>query len=58
MSPEQVKKLQKLRVVFENGYATTSDIKELSELLTLINHRVNDDELEQTQLTIQSSIQF
>ncbi|MCJ8321105.1 MAG: hypothetical protein MJK12_15810 [Colwellia sp.] len=58
MSPEQLNKLQKLRAVFENGYATTSDIKELSELLTLINHRVNDDDLETTQLTIQSAIQF
>jgi len=58
MSPEQLKKLQNLRAVFENGYATTSDIKELSELLTLINYRENDDDYEKTQLTLQSSIQF
>jgi len=52
MSPDQLKKLQELRKVFENGIASPSDIKELSELLTLINFREDKEPFEGTQLNI------
>ncbi len=52
MSPEQLKKLQELRNVFENGIASPTDIKELSDLLTLINYRDDDEPFEPTQLNL------
>ncbi|MFT5757982.1 MAG: phage terminase large subunit-like protein [Alteromonadaceae bacterium] len=37
MSPEQLRTLQKLSRLFEDGCAGPSQIKQLSELLTTIN---------------------
>jgi len=37
MSPEQLRTLQKLSHLFENGRAGPSQIKQLSELLATIN---------------------
>ncbi len=37
MTPSQAKKLRVLRVLFKEGKASPQDIKELSELLALIN---------------------
>ena len=54
MSPEQLQQLQKLRASFESGFATSADIKELSELLTLINHRHEDETFHKTQLDFNS----
>lgn len=39
MSPEQFKVLQKLRQLFEEGRANPNHIKQLSELLSLINQQ-------------------
>lgn len=38
MSPEQLKTLQKLSQLFEEGIAGPSQIQQLSELLSAINH--------------------
>ncbi|GAA5132308.1 hypothetical protein [Thalassotalea piscium] len=38
MSPEQLKQLQKLSQLFEEGSAGSEQIKELSELLAEVNH--------------------
>jgi hypothetical protein len=53
MSPEQLKKLQHLRDAFENGRASNQEIKELSELLTLINQSNDDDLFKETNLASQ-----
>ena len=45
MSPEQLMKLQKLSQVFEEGAAGPQQIKELSELLSEINHLDEDGAL-------------
>jgi len=39
MSPEQLKTLQKLSQLFEEGRAGPTQIKQLSELLALINRQ-------------------
>jgi len=54
MSPEQLKKLQYLRYVFESGRASNQEITELSELLTLINQSNGDDLFKETNLASQS----
>jgi len=38
MSPEQLKKLQRLSQLFQDGLAGPDQIKQLSELLAIINH--------------------
>lgn len=38
MSPEQLKQLQKLSQLFEEGLAGPKQIKELTDLLATINH--------------------
>jgi len=43
MSPEQLKTLQKLRQLFEDGLAGPAQIKQLSELLASINHTQVDE---------------
>jgi hypothetical protein len=43
MSPEQLKTLQKLRKLFEDGLAGPAQIKQLSELLATINHMQVDE---------------
>ena len=42
MSPEQLKTLQKLSKLFEEGLAGPSQIKQLSELLAIINQRQDE----------------
>ncbi|GHE94138.1 hypothetical protein [Thalassotalea profundi] len=42
MSPEQLVKLNKLSQLFEEGVAGAEQIKELSELLSEINHLHED----------------
>ena len=42
MSPEQLKKLQKLGQIFEKGSVNPSQVKELSTLLTDLN-RLRDE---------------
>jgi len=39
MSPEQLIKLQRLSQLFQEGMAGPDQIKQLSELLAIINHR-------------------
>lgn len=53
MSPEQLKKLQQLRRLFEQGLAGPAQIKQLSELLANINH---DTDLEIESLHCQPSV--
>ena len=45
MSPEQLKKLQALSQLFEEGEAGPSQIKQLSELLAVINRRQENSEV-------------
>jgi len=45
MSPEQLKKLQALSQLFEEGQAGPSQIKQLSELLAVINRRRENSEV-------------
>jgi len=49
MSPEQLKTLQKLSQLFEDGAASPKHVKQLSNLLAEINQSVNwqEDNLEQ-----------
>lgn len=44
MSPEQLKQLQNLSRLFEQGTAGPSQIKQLSELLALINNHEENSE--------------
>jgi hypothetical protein len=44
MSPEQLKKLQRLSDLFESGAAGPAQIHQLSELLSLVNHSREDME--------------
>jgi predicted ATPase len=54
MSPEQLSKLQKLSKLFEEGIAGPDQIKQLSELLAIINHRSEINE--STEIDIFSDI--
>lgn len=47
MSPEQISKLQHLSRLFEEGIAGPNQIRELSELLSTINHNQEIPELNQ-----------
>jgi hypothetical protein len=42
MSPEQLKNLQQLSQLFENGLAGPKQIKQLSELLTEVNVKADN----------------
>mgnify|MGYP001040968338 CR=1 FL=1 len=44
MSPEQLKQLQKLSRLFEEGIAGPDQIKQLSELLAMINNHEEDSD--------------
>ena len=50
MSIDQLTKLRVLSNVFKDGFATPSDLKELSELLKVITCRDKVDIIDKTQL--------
>ncbi len=50
MSPEQLKTLQQLSRLFEDGLAGPEQIKQLSELLASINHHARPYDLEEQEL--------
>lgn len=55
MTPEQLSKLQKLTLLFEEGLAGPAQIKELSELLAAINLS-HDDSIFTLESSLQSSV--
>ena len=50
MSPEQLITLQKLSRLFEDGHAGPDQIKQLSELLSIINHHSDPAENSEKEL--------
>jgi len=50
MSPEQLVTLQKLNRLFEEGLAGPEQIKQLSELLSIINHHKGPQDAIETPL--------
>jgi len=51
MSPEQLKKLQQLNQLFQDGLAGPDQIKQLSELLASINYQVEPSEAHEIELS-------
>ena len=50
MSPEQLKTLQQLSQLFEEGLAGPEQIKQLSELLASINHHLDPEKKQEAEI--------